>query len=166
MENNKKYKLVSTHKKILGDTLTPVSIYLKIRDEFPHSLLLESSDYDARANNFSYICCNPIAFISVSNGEIEYSYPDGAKYKKKLEKKDSVPNLVQSFSRQFESEKYPFKFITNGLFGFIAHEAVSHFETINLNKDKTKFDTPIKPREPAFRSTSAGKCCFSSHSIT
>lgn len=142
MENNKKYKLVSTHKKILGDTLTPVSIYLKIRDEFPHSLLLESSDYDARANNFSYICCNPIAFISVSNGEIEYSYPDGAKYKKKLEKKDSVPNLVQSFSRQFESEKYPFKFITNGLFGFIAHEAVSHFETINLNKDKTKFDTP------------------------
>ena len=74
MENKKKYRLKSIHRKILADTYTPVSIYLKIRDQFPHSLLLESSDYDARANNFSYICCNPIASISISNGNIDYNY--------------------------------------------------------------------------------------------
>ena len=51
----KKYKLNSNHKKIIADTLTPVSAYLKLRDLFPNSLLLESSDYDGRTNNYSYI---------------------------------------------------------------------------------------------------------------
>ena len=142
MENKKKYKLKSIHKKILADSLTPVSIYLKIRDQFPHSLLLESSDYDARANNFSYICCNPIAFISISRSNIDLSYPDGSKYSKVIDSKDNIPDIVQSFSNQFESEKYPFKFITNGLFGYISHEAIGHFESISLNKNKNKFNIP------------------------
>ena len=49
----KRFTLQSEHKKILADTLTPVSVYLKIRDVFPHSLLLESSDYHANNNDFS-----------------------------------------------------------------------------------------------------------------
>ena len=142
MENKKKYRLKSIHRKILADTYTPVSVYLKIRDQFPHSLLLESSDYDARANNFSYVCCNPIASISISNGNIDYNYPDGLKYSRGIDLKDNVPNLIQSFSNQFKSEKLQFKFITNGLFGFISHEAVSHFESISLNKNKSHFNTP------------------------
>ena len=142
MENKKKYKLKSIHRKILADTYTPVSVYLKIRDQFPHSLLLESSDYDARANNFSYICCNPIASISILNGNIDYKYPDGLKYSRGIDLKDNVPNLIQSFSNQFKSEKHQFKFITNGLFGYISHEAVGHFESISLNKNKSNFNTP------------------------
>ena len=142
MENKNKYNLKSIHKKILADTYTPVSVYLKIRDQFPHSLLLESSDYDARANNFSYVCCNPIASISISNGNIDYKYPDGLKYSRGIDLKDNVPNLIQSFSNQFKSEKLQFKFITNGLFGFISHEAVGHFESISLNKNKSHFNTP------------------------
>ena len=142
MKNKKRYKLISVHKKILADTLTPVSVYLKIRDQFPHSLLLESNDYDARANNFSYICCNPIASISIINGKIDYVFPDGHCQSKALNPQDNVPDLVQNFSQQFESEKYPFKFVTNGLFGYIAHEGVAHFDSISLNTDKSKFDTP------------------------
>jgi anthranilate synthase component 1 len=142
MKNKKKYRLKSIHRKILADTYTPVSVYLKIRDQFPHSLLLESSDYDARANNFSYICCNPIASISISNGNIDYNYPDGLKYSRGIDLKDNVPNLIQSFSNQFKSEKHQFKFITNGLFGYLSHEAVGHFESISLNKNKSNFNTP------------------------
>ncbi len=142
MANKKKYKLKSIHKKILADTYTPVSVYLKIRDQFPHSLLLESSDYDARANNFSYVCCNPIASISISNGNIDYKYPDGLKYSRGLNLKDNVPSLIQSFSNQFKSKKHKFKFITNGLFGYLSHEAVRHFESITLNKNKSHFNTP------------------------
>ena len=111
MANKKKYKLKSIHKKILADTYTPVSVYLKIRDQFPHSLLLESSDYDARANNFSYVCCNPIASISISNGNINYKYPDGLKYSRGLNLKDNVPSLIQSFSNQFKSKKHKFKLL-------------------------------------------------------
>ena len=138
----KTYKLHSEHKKILADTLTPVSVYLKIRDQFPHSLLLESSDYDAHTNNFSYICCNPIASISVQNGMIDYRFPDGTNEILELSLADSVPELIEGFSRQFESDSYPFKFITNGLFGYIAHDAVKHFESIELNEEKDSLDIP------------------------
>ena len=138
----KTYKLHSEHKKILADTLTPVSVYLKVRDQFPHSLLLESSDYDAHTNNFSYICCNPIASISVQNGMIDYRFPDGTNEILELSLADSVPELIEGFSRQFESDSYPFKFITNGLFGYIAHDAVKHFESIELNEEKDSLDIP------------------------
>ena len=142
MENKKKYKLNSIHRKILADTLTPVSVYLKIRDQFPHSLLLESSDYDAYSNNFSYICCNPIASISVYNNVVDYNYPDGKKFSKNIDSKESVPNLVQSFCNEFESEKHAFKFISNGLFGYISHEAVGYFDSVSLNKNKKNFNIP------------------------
>ena len=139
---SQRFKLHSKHKKILADTLTPVSVYLKIRDQFPHSLLLESSDFDARANNFSYICCNPIATLIIAQGKVEYSFPDGSADEKILTEKDQVPQLVESFAKQYESKKYPFKFITNGLFGFIAHEAVAHFDHLTLNPEKSNLNLP------------------------
>ena len=139
---SQRFKLHSKHKKILADTLTPVSVYLKIRDQFPHSLLLESSDFDARANNFSYICCNPIATLSIAQGKVEYSFPDGSADEKVLTEKDQVPQLVESFAKQYQSKKYPFKFITNGLFGFIAHEAVAHFDHLTLNPEKSNLNLP------------------------
>ena len=66
----KTFSLYTHYKKILADTITPVSIYLKIRDKFPNSILLESSDYHANDNSFSYICCNPIASIEVKDETI------------------------------------------------------------------------------------------------
>ena len=139
---SRRFKLHSEHKKILSDTLTPVSIYLKIRDLFPHSLLLESSDYDARTNNFSYICCNPIASLSIVEGKLKYTFPDGNAEEKIITEKDHIPELVENFAKQFESKKYPFKFITNGLFGFIAHEAVAHFDHLTLNPEKINLNLP------------------------
>ena len=139
---SQRFKLHSEYKKILSDTLTPVSIYLKIRDLFPHSLLLESSDYDARTNNFSYICCNPIASLSIAEGKVEYTFPDGNAEEKIMTEKDHIPELVENFAKQFESKKYSFKFITNGLFGFIAHEAVAHFDHLTLNPEKINLNLP------------------------
>ncbi|NBS19706.1 MAG: anthranilate synthase component I family protein [Flavobacteriia bacterium] len=139
---SKRFQLHTAHQKILADTLTPVSVYLKIRDRFPHSLLLESSDYDARANNFSYICCHPIATISIAKGSIRYRYPDGSEERRILTRQDHVPSLIQSFALQFESKKFPFKFVTNGLFGFIAHEAVTHFDALQLDDSKSNLDLP------------------------
>ena len=72
-----KYPLITHSKKLLADTITPVSVYLRLRDRFPNSLLLESSDYHANDNSFSYICCNPIASIKVGNGLITQAFPDG-----------------------------------------------------------------------------------------
>ena len=138
----KKFALKTEHKKILADTLTPVSAYLKLRDIFPHSLLLESSDYHANNNDFSYICCNPIASIQLKNGVLSTHYPDGSSTVEQAETSMDIPERIHQFSQQFDSERFPFKFISNGIFGYVAHDAVDRFENIELNKTKPGHDIP------------------------
>ena len=138
----KTFTLQSQHKKILADTLTPVSAYLKIRDVFPHSLLLESSDYHANNKNFSYICCNPIASIELKNKKLTIQYPNGERTSETLKADANIPERIHQFSQQFKSEDYPFKFISNGIFGYIAHDAVEHFENLELNQEKEGLDIP------------------------
>ena len=138
----KTFTLQSQHKKILADTLTPVSAYLKIRDVFPHSLLLESSDYHANNKNFSYICCNPIASIELKNKKLTIQYPNGERTSETLGADANIPERIHQFSQQFESNDYPFKFISNGIFGYIAHDAVEHFENLELNQEKEGLDIP------------------------
>ncbi|MFL2591409.1 MAG: anthranilate synthase component I family protein [Flavobacteriaceae bacterium] len=138
----KKIKFKTYHKKILSDKLTPVSIYLKLRDRFANSLLLESSDYDANNKNFSYICCEPIASISVRNREITYTYPGQKKITTKFKKNDSLPLLIEKFSKKFDYNNKKYSFITNGLFGYISHEAISHFEDHDLDKNKDNLEIP------------------------
>lgn len=137
-----KYKLKTSYKKILADTITPVSIYLKIRDKFPNSILLESSDYHGNENSFSYICCNPIASITVKNQQIIQLFPDGTIEKSIIIKTTNVPQFVHDFSRKFESESQDFKFINNGLFGYINYDAVQYFEDVTITKKPDDVDIP------------------------
>ncbi|HEY1193753.1 MAG TPA: anthranilate synthase component I family protein, partial [Flavobacterium sp.] len=103
--------ILNTHyKQILADTVTPVSIYFKIRDKFPNSLLLESSDYHGNDNSFSYICCNPIATIKIENEVISKTFPDGTSEKTTIDASTNIPQVIQEFSSQFKSEKNDFKF--------------------------------------------------------
>ena len=74
----KKIELKTTYKNFLVDTITPVSIYLRVRDKFPNSLLLESSDYNSSNNSFSYICFDQIASFEVSNKNISLKLPNNA----------------------------------------------------------------------------------------
>lgn len=137
-----KYKLKTHFKKILADTITPVSIYLKIRDKFPNSILLESSDYHGNENSFSYICCNPIANISVNNKKIIENLPDGKVIVTNIDSQTNVPEIIHNFSQKFETEDQEFKFINNGLFGYIAYDAVQYFEDINISKKDGDLDIP------------------------
>ncbi|MGB2170956.1 MAG: anthranilate synthase component I family protein [Flavobacteriaceae bacterium] len=138
----KNFALKTQHKKILADTLTPVSVYLRLRDVFPHSLLLESSDYHANNNDFSYICCNPIASIELKKGLLTTSLPDGSIETLKVDESIDIPEKIQTFSQRFNSKSFPFKFISNGLFGYIAHDAVDQFENIKLDKNKEGLEIP------------------------
>lgn len=129
-----KYKLTSAYKKLLADTATPVSIYLKLRDVFPNSLLLESSDYHSRENSMSYICCEPIAGMVLQNGTMQNQYPDGTQQTFDAGTFDIVAH-VEAFLNSFEIDTLPIKIITNGLFGYFSHEVVEHFETIKLKAE-------------------------------
>ena len=137
-----KYKLHTHYKQILADTITPVSIYLKIRDKFPNSLLLESNDYHSNANSFSYICCNPIGSIKVENEIITTTFPDGISTQKSIENQNNVVESIQEFASQFSTESTDFKFITNGLFGFTSYDAVRYFEKVNIEKKTTDLQIP------------------------
>src|SRR6478752_4299909 len=72
-----KYKLQTHYKKLLSDTLTPLNIYLKLRDVFAGSILLESSDYHGQENSLSMICCEPMASFKVKKNIVELKFPDG-----------------------------------------------------------------------------------------
>ncbi|RKR81718.1 anthranilate synthase component 1 [Mucilaginibacter gracilis] len=126
-----KYKLTTTYKKLLADTTTPVSIYLRLRDVFPNALLLESSDYHSRENSLSYVCCDPIAGLILNNGDLQTQYPNGTT--QTVEKGGfELVKQIEDFIAAFEADETPLKVISNGLFGYFTHEAVEHFETIRL----------------------------------
>ena len=128
----KNYKLYTSHKRLLADTTTPVSIYLRLRDVFPNSILLESSDYHSRENSLSYVCCDPIAGIILNGDKLETYFPDGTRQQYPLGDLD-LKKHVSDFRKQFESTSdTDFKFISNGLFGYFAYETIEHFEDIKL----------------------------------
>lgn len=136
------YYLKTHHKKILADTLTPVSVYLKIRDRFPNSILLESSDYHASDNSFSYICCNPIASIKVENEIVNKQFPDGSVEELDINETTDIVSIIDSFSKTFKVDSNDFKFINNGLFGYMAYDAVRYFEDIDLTVKKDSVNIP------------------------
>ncbi|MBC7654151.1 MAG: anthranilate synthase component I family protein [Oligoflexus sp.] len=142
----KDFKLDVSFKKLLADTTTPVSIYLRLRDVFPNSLLLESSDYHSRENSMSYICCEPIAGIIIENKKLKKSFPDGSK--EIIAEGDFIlSDEVYSFRKNFSSNAdTSLKFIADGLFGYFTHEAVEYFEDIKL-----KVDTENEREIPTFQ---------------
>jgi anthranilate synthase component I len=129
-----KHTIQTTYKKLLADTTTPVSIFLRLRDVFPNSLLLESSDYHSRENSMSYVCCEPIAGLVLTDGQLKKKYPNGTNINLEAGQFDLVTEVDQ-FLKDFEVNDPGLKIISNGLFGYFTHEVVEHFETIKLKKD-------------------------------
>lgn len=139
------YKLKTYSKKLLADTLTPVSVYLRLRDKFPNSLLLESSDYHANDNSFSYICCNPIASICIQDERITQTFPDASVIESTLsdmEPSIGVPQILENFAASFSSEDDSYKFIHSGLFGYMSYDAVRYFEDISIAKKEGDLQIP------------------------
>ena len=134
-------QLQTQYKKLLADTVTPVSIYLKLRDKYENPFLLESSDYHGNENSFSYICCEPLARLSVKSGNYTVLMPGHQTHQALGEEK--VQNLLERFSQSFQVEENPFDFINNGLFGYISYDAVQYFEDIPVTQDKAdEYDIP------------------------
>ncbi len=124
--------VVNTRKrKLLADTITPVSIYLKLRDRFANSFLLESSDYHGAENSFSYICCQPLAYIKVQVNEVEFLSAEGQVAKRPYTSlKEEIAAFAESFELGQSQEK---RYIDTGLFGYINYDAVGSFGDVELS---------------------------------
>ena len=136
------FKIKTYRKKILADTLTPVSIYQKIRDKYSNSVLLESSDYGANDNSYAYVCFNPISSFKVYNNLIEKKYPDNSTKQTKLTKSNLVVDELDNYFKIFQTEKSDAKFFENGLIGYINYDAVEHFENINFQAKENDIKIP------------------------
>ena len=137
-----KIKINTRYKKLLADEITPVSIYLNIKEKYKKSFLLESSDYHGDEDSYSFICFNPVASFKVQDGKIFIVYPNGEFENKSAAENDVVKEL-NKFSGLFDCEDLGFDFVTNGLFGFTSFEGVRHFEDIDFDyKEKPEKKVP------------------------
>ena len=142
------YKTVT--RKILADLYTPVGVYMRLRDIYPQSALMESSDYHGSDNSRSFIGVHPIASIAVGHGIVTATYPDGKVEKQELpafgegkgeECKLAISKAINDFIQSFHVEGEGKDFC--GLYGFTTFNAVRYFENIPV-KDTTmeKNDAP------------------------
>ncbi|MEO7961894.1 MAG: anthranilate synthase component I family protein, partial [Ginsengibacter sp.] len=131
----KKIDLSTSYRKLLADIFTPVGIYLRLRDRFRDTILLESTDFHAAENSYSFIGINAIAGIEIKNKhELEYKYPGDLPQKKAITHSSIVSDEVWNFMGRFNvavAEEKPIK-MAQGLFGYTTYDAVQFFETINL----------------------------------
>ncbi|WP_099465253.1 anthranilate synthase component I family protein [Parabacteroides provencensis] len=122
------YKFKTISKRVMGDLHTPVSIYLKVRDIYPESALLESSDFHGNENSLSYIALCPLASIGINNGECTAVYPDGSRKVSPITETHNVADAMNAFLSSFSIEGADRKVC--GLFGYTAFDAVRYFENI------------------------------------
>ena len=129
-----KFKLKENRKEIITDTLTPVSIYLKIRDIYANSILLESSDYSSKDNSYAYICFKPIAKFELENNYLEINYPNKERSVYNIKDSDSVFNKLNEFMNSFEfsSNWKKDKFQSKGIYGYMSYDSINYFENITL----------------------------------
>ena len=135
------YKFQTTSKTILADLYTPVGVYMRLRDLYPQSALMESSDYHDANNSHSFIGINPIASVAIGHGIVTISFPDGTTERKPLSKDFGSAEAIHALIDRIE--------VTGddaavcGLFGYTSFNAVRYFENINV-KDETqeKNDAP------------------------
>jgi len=137
-----KFVLKTAVKEMLTDTITPVNMYLKIRDSFPESVLLESSDYGANDNSVAYLCFNPIASFKVHNGKMTQTFPDGSVKEIQITNTVSVVESLEDFISCFETNLPETRFLCNGLFGYTSYEAVQYFEDISFEQKENTTDIP------------------------
>lgn len=130
-------------RKILADIITPVSIYLKVRDIYPDSLLLESSDYHSKENSYSFICMDPLAEFMVRHQEIKISLPGRKESHTRVSSGDEVVEGLREFLSVFSIESGGEDLLMDGIFGYASYDAVQYFENISFQSPQSeKEDIP------------------------
>lgn len=129
-------------KRILADTLTPVTVFLSVRDHYTEPALLESNDFRSKEDCHSLIGLDRLALFEVTNGEICTELPGIEPQKREVLSTQTVPQAWQSFMQQFHIEYEEEYDGFNGLFGHTSFDGVRYFDTLTFDADKRRFDLP------------------------
>lgn len=141
----KKIIITTTSKKLLSDFYTPVGIYLRLRDRFRDSILMESSDHQAEGGTFSYIGINAIAGIEMRDEhKIEIKYPLMDPQKETNVKGQKIEDRLWKFMNDFEFQNTTSDVaMAQGLYGYFAYDSVQLFEKITFRDRKEDLSNAI-----------------------
>ena len=129
------FKFHTISKSILADLYTPVGIYMRLRDLYPQSALMESSDYHEQSNSRSFIGISPMASVAIGHGVATVSYPDGSTMKRELSADFGSAEAIHALIDHIQVEGDDADIM--GLFGYTSFNAVRYFENIDV-KDETQ----------------------------
>ncbi len=131
----KTFEYMTNSRTILADLYTPVGVYMRLRDIYPQSALMESSDYHDANNSRSFIGINPIASVAIGHGQATVSFPDGSTERHEVNKDyrsdKAIHALIDHISVTGEHAD------CCGLYGYTSFNAVRYFENIAV-KDETQ----------------------------
>lgn len=131
------YTFNTLSKTLLADLQTPVSIYLKVRDVYPESALLESSDFHGGENSFSFIGIEPVASFTVDGGTATCRFPDGRRTTASISGENSLSDCFNAYLSSFRQEENDNTTGINGFFGYTSYNAVRFFEPVDTGKHPT-----------------------------
>ena len=159
----KKIVIETKVKRMLADVYTPVGIYLRVRDKFRDTILLESTDYYLAENSYSFICINAVAGMEItSTKSIEFKFPGQKPERSAIKNVQEVPQQLWDFMQKFEvsspatdndafaTEKQQAAKNAQGLFGYATYDAVQFFDTIKFTPRTSQ---PVNGREPTAKFT-------------
>ena len=135
------FNYTTTSKTILADLYTPVGVYMRLRDLYPQSALMESSDYHDSNNSRSFIGIDPMASVAIGHGMATVTYPDGSTFQHEVNKEYRSDKAIHQLIDHIQVSGDDAKIC--GLFGYTSFNAVRYFEDIPV-KDETqaKNDAP------------------------
>ncbi len=129
------FNFTTTSRTILGDLYTPVGVYMRLRDLYPQSALMESSDYHDQSNSRSFIGIHPIASVAIGHGLATVTYPDSQTFTQPLSADFSSADAIHALIDYIHVEGDDAN--ACGLFGYTSFNAVRYFENIAV-KDETQ----------------------------
>ena len=131
------YTIHTQQKVLLADLQTPVGIYLKVRDVYSKSALLESSDYHGGENSFSYIGIDPVASFVLQEGRVTEQFPCGKEKRYLLDGEKRLTDCFNDYLRKFELSESEKNDEVNGFFGYTSYNSVRYFEPVESIKNPT-----------------------------
>ena len=144
MATSKLFNYHTVTRTLLADLYTPVGIYMHLRDVYPQSVLMESSDYHESNNSRSFICVNPMGSVAFNHGFADCAYPDGSTTHKAITDDYPSEKAINDFLHSYHVEGDKSQLV--GMYGYTSFNAVRYFEHIAV-KDSTaeKNDAPDLP---------------------
>tara|TARA_B100000795_G_C22801295_1_gene442073 strand:- start:1193 stop:2584 length:1392 start_codon:yes stop_codon:yes gene_type:complete len=126
----KKIQFKTIFKTKIADTVTPVGLYLRFRDTYANTLLLESSDYHSKEESFSFIAIEPVVSIIAENHHLSISHKGIQLENQKIGR--NFNSIFESYSETIALDCPAELKSFNGLYGYTTYDSVQYFENIEI----------------------------------